>query len=73
MRSVPRIDGDLHGRLPSIPGNPPPLWELPPGCPFRPRCTFAFGRCEEEDPPLEPVGGRGQRAACWASVREVVR
>jgi oligopeptide transport system ATP-binding protein len=73
LRSVPRIDQEVHGRLPSIPGAPPPLWSLPAGCPFRPRCEFAFERCEAEDPPLEPVGNGGQAAACWADVREAVR
>jgi oligopeptide transport system ATP-binding protein len=73
LRSVPRIDQEIQGRLPSIPGVPPPLWSLPEGCPFRPRCEFAFERCEVEDPPLEPVEGDGRAAACWADVREAVR
>jgi oligopeptide/dipeptide ABC transporter ATP-binding protein len=73
LASVPRIDSELMPRLPSIPGAPPPIWDLPPGCPFRPRCTFAVTRCEAEDPPLEPVQGVGQSVACWADVRETVR
>jgi oligopeptide/dipeptide ABC transporter ATP-binding protein len=72
LRSVPRIDHEVHGRLPSIPGAPPPIWSLPPGCPFRPRCAFAFERCDIEDPPLEQAGREGQAAACWADVREAV-
>ena len=73
LRSVPRIDGEIGRRLPSIPGNPPPIWEIPAGCPFRSRCSYALARCEAEDPPLEPVGRDGQAAACWADVREAVR
>jgi oligopeptide/dipeptide ABC transporter ATP-binding protein len=46
----------------SIPGVPPGI-ELPPGCPFRPRCDVAVARCAEEDPPLVPVGD-GHLAAC---------
>ncbi len=69
LESVPRIDGKLERRLPSIPGAPPPVWNLPPGCPFRPRCHAAFGRCEEEDPSLEALE-QGHEVACWAVVRE---
>jgi oligopeptide transport system ATP-binding protein len=71
LRSVPRIDAELHDRLPSIPGTPPPIWDIPAGCPFRPRCSFAFDRCEVEDPPLVSHGP-GLAAACWADVREAV-
>ena len=73
LRSVPRIDGPLESRLASIPGVPPPIWDLPAGCPFRPRCTFAFDRCATHDPPLESTGSQGKAAACWADVRETVR
>ena len=73
LRSVPRIDAPLERRLPSIPGTPPPMWDLPAGCPFRARCTFAFERCAAEDPPLEPAEPEGRSAACWADVREAVR
>ena len=42
-----------HGeRLTPIPGLPPSLIGLPPGCPFQPRCREAFARCLREDPPL---------------------
>jgi peptide/nickel transport system ATP-binding protein len=49
--------------LRGIPGLPPSLLNLPPGCPFTPRCPFAFDRCRAETPVLEPVGAR-QLAAC---------
>jgi oligopeptide/dipeptide ABC transporter ATP-binding protein len=45
----------------AIPGRPPLMTELPPGCPFAPRCASPFksGRCTAELPPLEPsVDGR---------------
>jgi oligopeptide transport system ATP-binding protein len=69
LESVPRIDGRLERRLPSIPGVPPQVWNIPPGCPFRPRCHAAFSRCEREDPPLETVE-HAHEVACWAAVRE---
>jgi oligopeptide/dipeptide ABC transporter ATP-binding protein len=72
LRSVPRLDGEIVEVLPSIAGTPPPIWDLPSGCPFRPRCEFAFDRCETEDPALADRE-RGHAAACFADVREAVR
>ncbi len=36
--------------LASIPGHPPPLDDLPPGCRFEPRCHEAVERCAQEIP-----------------------
>jgi peptide/nickel transport system ATP-binding protein len=59
--SLPTLAGkrDLRG----IPGLPPPLLNLPPGCPFAPRCPYVFDRCLAETPPLVEVAP-GRRAAC---------
>jgi oligopeptide/dipeptide ABC transporter ATP-binding protein len=56
---------DLYGEedVTSIPGTPPRLDRPIVGCPFRPRCDSAFGRCEEVRPALKPVADR-QSAAC---------
>ena len=43
-------------RLRAIPGQPPPLSDLPPGCPFAPRCPIAEERCTEAIPPVEMFG-----------------
>ena len=48
LGSLPRLDADRHARLRPIPGAPPSLIMLPPGCPFVPRCPVATGRCAEE-------------------------
>jgi len=45
-----------------LPGTPPDLAALPPGCSFRPRCPHAFARCETM-PELLPVGA-GRAARC---------
>jgi oligopeptide transport system ATP-binding protein len=66
MASVPRLDEPRKEKLFSIEGMPPDLIDLPPGCPFRPRCAYAIKRCEEELPPLLPVGD-GHRSACWVA------
>ncbi len=43
-------------RLRAIPGQPPPLSDLPRGCPFAPRCPIAEDRCTEALPPVEMFG-----------------
>ena len=40
MSSVPRMDLGESERLIPIPGTPPSLIDMPPGCVFRPRCTY---------------------------------
>ena len=46
--------GRLTGRrLPSIPGSPPDLSNLPPGCTFAPRCGFVTDACRVAAP--EPL------------------
>ena len=48
--------GRLEGkRLATIPGNPPDLSSLPPGCPFAPRCSYAEPRCREAAPPIAEI------------------
>ena len=49
--------------LTGIPGLPPPLVDLPPGCSFNPRCPLRTERCVAEVPALEAVAP-GHRAAC---------
>lgn len=53
-----------HGRLVSIPGYPPRLDALPPGCRFAPRCPAVFDRCHTSQPPLYPVE-QGHVASCY--------
>jgi len=55
LNSVPRLDREQSGILRAIRGNPPDLVDLPPGCPFRERCDFAFEACIEHAP-LEAIG-----------------
>jgi peptide/nickel transport system ATP-binding protein len=43
--------------LTGIPGSPPNLASLPPGCRFAPRCPKVMDRCTQEDPELYQVGG----------------
>jgi oligopeptide transport system ATP-binding protein len=68
QRSIPALQpkgGELH----TIPGAPPDLHHLPPGCPFAPRCGQAVDYCARE-----PVGLRETAAnhstACLRVQRE---
>lgn len=63
LGSVPRLDAAQGTRLVPIPGAPPSLAGLDPGCPFAPRCPLAIDECRLEEPELLPVG-TGHRAAC---------
>ncbi|MET3899519.1 peptide/nickel transport system ATP-binding protein [Devosia sp. UYZn731] len=51
-------------RLADIAGTVPPLWELPKGCAFAPRCPGASARCLEERPPFTEKRP-GHWVACW--------
>ncbi|MGE0224388.1 MAG: ABC transporter ATP-binding protein [Acetobacteraceae bacterium] len=47
------VHGGLRGRLlETIPGTPPNLAELPPGCAFAPRCRHAADACTRGDVPV---------------------
>ena len=63
LGSVPHLDAPQGTRLVPIPGAPPSLVELEPGCPFAPRCPLAIDDCRAEEPALIPVGV-DHRAAC---------
>jgi peptide/nickel transport system ATP-binding protein len=52
-----------QSRLKAIPGYPPRLDDLPPGCRFAPRCEVAFDRCSVEKPALHQLGAFHQ-ASC---------
>ncbi len=69
LESVPTLDGDATAKLHSIPGQPPDLADLPPGCAFAPRCPLVREHCEREVPPLAAVAlsqdGGERRSACF--------
>jgi peptide/nickel transport system ATP-binding protein len=70
LGAVPPVFGDLP-ELASIPGGPPSLLSLPPGCPFRPRCGYAQDDCAAAEPGLTSVGVR-HTAACHHSDQVVL-
>ena len=60
----PSMDNEPHTLLKTIPGRPPYLVDLPPGCSFAPRCPMATAECHETRPMLETTG-EGRRLACF--------
>ena len=51
LRSVPDPTAE-HGKLYQIPGLPPDVAHLKPGCPFAPRCDRVEEICRQEFPPF---------------------
>ena len=71
LEAIPRLERPPHTLLPVVPGRPPDLTALGPGCPFEPRCPNAQEDCREKAPPLEEHEP-AHRYACWHPVREEV-
>jgi len=63
LASVPRMDRVSDDELQTIPGNPPNLLELPPGCRFQDRCNRATEACLRR-PPLW-VADDGRMSRCF--------
>ena len=72
LGSVPRLGAPRGERLVPIPGAPPSLVVLPPGCPFAPRCPLAVDECRRSEPALTVVAP-DHAAACFRSDQVVGR
>lgn len=64
IQSVPRLDKAHDGKLFSIEGQPPNVIDLPPCCPFHPRCHKVMDICRTQYPPTTGLGN-GHEVACW--------
>jgi peptide/nickel transport system ATP-binding protein len=65
LNSFPSLHGPRR-RLMGIPGSPPDLRSIPPGCAFHSRCGFAFRACYTVEPALlhvPPEGAKVYRGA----------
>jgi oligopeptide/dipeptide ABC transporter ATP-binding protein len=69
LQSIPRLRRDDQP-LKVIPGLPPNLLHIPPGCPFHPRCEFELQRCREELPQSAALGP--QRYSACHRAREIL-
>jgi oligopeptide transport system ATP-binding protein len=74
LASVPRLDEDDRAELVPIKGLPPHPSDLPPGCPFHPRCPRVMERCRRDYPAIVTIED-GRWAACWdvVTIAETVR
>ena len=71
LGAVPRVDVELE-ELRTIAGNPPNLQNLPKGCAFQERCTFAIDPCKVSLPELTHFGEHRQRA-CYQPIEVVTQ
>lgn len=69
LGSIPRPDAAEGTPLTPIEGNPPALTNLPPGCPFVPRCPMRIDLCRQVEPDLIRMNDSGKEhfAACHRS------
>jgi len=65
LESVP-VDARRGTNLRSIPGSPPTLHEIPPGCVYQSRCPLVQDICRTRRPELQ-AAGEGRSAACHFS------
>jgi oligopeptide/dipeptide ABC transporter ATP-binding protein len=63
LKAMPTLKSERNSALQTIEGVVPPLQDLPPGCPFEPRCDFRAPECARELPPLVEVSA-GHWARC---------
>jgi len=63
LGSLPRMDREEE-RLTPITGSPPSLLNLPPGCPFAPRCPLRREACDTTEPALRKAGHDLHLSAC---------
>ncbi|HYF56357.1 MAG TPA: oligopeptide/dipeptide ABC transporter ATP-binding protein, partial [Salinarimonas sp.] len=64
LKAMPRVDRSA-GDLAPIPGQVPPLAEMPAGCRYQSRCPLRIERCAER-PPLAPLtGSADHQVRCW--------
>jgi peptide/nickel transport system ATP-binding protein len=67
LGSIPRLDAADGGKLLPIRGAPPSLINLPPGCPFSPRCPLARQECLDAEPTLAATTSVEHLASCFFS------
>ena len=71
--AFPRVGDPAARYAPAgLAGDPPDPRDLPPGCPFSPRCPQAFDACADAEPALVEVQ-QGRHVACIAAVPEEPR
>jgi peptide/nickel transport system ATP-binding protein len=72
MKTVPKLTS-VDEELYPIPGSPPDMVNMPPGCKFHPRCPYSADVCKQVEPPDEWVAS-GHMVAChlWKELKHEV-
>ena len=70
LDSIPKLGSKEP--LYAIPGQPPDLAALPPGCSFHPRCAHTLDRCCAEEPGEQRLGD-SSTVRCWQPLEEPKR
>ncbi|GAA4230781.1 peptide/nickel transport system ATP-binding protein [Streptosporangium album] len=72
LASMPRLTTPVDVPLRPVRGTPPSMLNVPPGCPFHPRCDYVRlagpGICQAERPELSPHHGHGD--ACYLTLAQ---
>jgi oligopeptide transport system ATP-binding protein len=66
LKSVPDPAHEQGAELYQIPGLPPDVAHLPPGCPFAPRCNWVEEICHREFPPFVQINENHQSLCHFA-------
>ena len=69
LKSIPRLDQQITGRLYMIPGQPPDLQDPTKACAFAPRCAHCIDQCEQMKPELRHITD-GHYKACHVDLLE---
>jgi oligopeptide/dipeptide ABC transporter ATP-binding protein len=64
LELVPSLEQRRGEQLVPISGQPPDVFEMPPGCSFAPRCPHVVDICREKRPDITVVGP-SHESACW--------
>ena len=64
IQSLPEFNIDNRTRIQPIPGNIPNMNNLPLGCYFNPRCTFATEDCKKNKPELKQINDN-RKSRCF--------
>ena len=73
LACTPRLDDALGADLITIPGQPPDLQRLPPGCAFAPRCPFVMAPAAAPNRLCAPAAGGGLKACCRDDLNLITR
>lgn len=67
MESAPKVEPRRYGEMHSAPlkGEVPSPLDIPPGCPFHPRCSKKFDPCDRIVPALKASQGRLVSCHLW--------